>query len=100
LRALLLYRLMQKASANPSIRGTVVEIWATLASRGQYLKPLLEHNIIWSEEEKNWFADLKNANDGVRYIVNLMVSPSITVLIRSSKRLGRSISFMSRCSKA
>jgi hypothetical protein len=26
--ALLLYRLMQKASANPSINGTVVEIWA------------------------------------------------------------------------
>jgi hypothetical protein len=35
--------------------------------------PLLEHNIIWSEEEKNWFADLKDANDGVCYVVNLMV---------------------------
>jgi hypothetical protein len=47
--ALLLYRLMQKASANPSINGTVVEIWATLASSGQYLKSLLEHVVIWSE---------------------------------------------------
>ena len=73
LRSLLLYRLMQKASTNPSINGTVVEIWATLASSGQYLKALLEHNIIWSEEEKDWFADLKDENDGVRYVVNLMV---------------------------
>jgi len=73
LRALLLYRLMQKASANPSMTDTVVEIWATLASSGQHLKSLLEHNIIWSEGEKVWFADVKDANDGVRYVVNLMV---------------------------
>ena len=60
---------MQKASANPSMTDTVVEIWATLVSSGQHLKSLLEHNIIWSEGEKVWFADVKDANDGVRYVV-------------------------------
>jgi hypothetical protein len=73
LRALLLYRLMQKAPANPSLKGTIVRIWATLASSGQYLKTLLEGNIIWSEEEKSWFANLKDANDGVSYVVNIML---------------------------
>jgi hypothetical protein len=73
LRALLVYRLMQKASANPLLKGADVEIWATLASSGQCLKALLEHNIIWSEEEKGCFGNLKDANDGVRHIVNLMV---------------------------
>jgi hypothetical protein len=74
--SLLLYRLMEKASANPSLKPTVVEIWAMLASSGQHLKPLLEHNVVWSEDEKAWFADIKDANDGVGYVVNLMVPES------------------------
>ena len=73
---MLLYRLGEKASANPSLKPTVVEIWAMLASSGQYLKRLLEHNVVWAEDEKAWFADIKDANDGVRYVVNLMVPDS------------------------
>jgi hypothetical protein len=38
----------------------------TRSTSAKYLKSPLEHVVIWSEEEKVWFVDLKDANDGVR----------------------------------
>jgi len=56
-----------------ALRPAAADIWVALASGGQYLKALLQNNIIWKDSEEIWFTELKDASDGVRYVANLIV---------------------------
>jgi hypothetical protein len=84
--ALMFRRLMNKEASNHDLRARVIEIWMILANSGSYLKDLLEDNVLWSATDKAWFDDLRNGNDVVWYVANLMVpevyrdDPELTVL--------------------
>jgi hypothetical protein len=66
-------RLNRKAATNPALRSAAVDVWIMMASSGKYLKALLEHNVVWSDKEKEWFAGLRNEKDGIRYVINFAV---------------------------
>jgi hypothetical protein len=60
------------AETDPRLQDDVVDIWVHLAEGGKYLSALVPQNIIWSEDEKVWFADVKSQRDGAQHVVWLM----------------------------
>lgn len=72
-RALLFHELMRREESDPALHSAVVGIWVELASSGQFLRNLLEHNIVWSDAEKSCLKDFKTDDDAVAYIVNCIV---------------------------
>jgi hypothetical protein len=48
-------------------------MWISLADGGQSLKASLEHNIIWSDQEKEWFSHIKSEEEGVKYVLNYVL---------------------------
>jgi len=81
--ALLVKRATILAEHNVAFHDDVAAIWVRLAEGGKYLKRLLEHNVIWDDNEKLWFSEFKSEKDGASYVLNLM-SPK---WIRENKQI-------------
>lgn len=68
--AAVLMRATTLANKNKELENRVAEIWIHVAEGCRFLKNSLEHNVIWSANEKQWFNMLKDENDGIKYCVN------------------------------
>jgi hypothetical protein len=91
-RAIVLHELMQREQNDPSLYEVVVDLWVELAGSAQYIKPLLENNIVWSDDEKSWFKIFDTADDAVSQIVNHLV-PARYRSHRKFKELGEKHNF-------
>lgn len=54
----------------------LAEIWAAMARSGALLPTVYRVNLLWSEDEKEWFRHLSDERSGVDYVLNFM-TPSI-----------------------
>lgn len=66
----LIRRATEMAEQNNIFVDDVADIWLALTRGSAFLKRLLEHNVIWSREEKMWFDDLTGQLSGMRYTFN------------------------------
>jgi hypothetical protein len=73
LRAWLFHELIRREETDLTLHKIVVDIWVDLAGSCQYLPNLLEHNIVWSDEEKSWLKDFKTGDEAVSKIVNILI---------------------------
>jgi len=62
-----------KAYNNPELHDDVAIIWTMLIRGSAHLRALLEHNVIWSEEEKEFFTGIKNDYSGMRHAINIVM---------------------------
>ncbi|MBI5205414.1 MAG: hypothetical protein HZA11_10905 [Nitrospirae bacterium] len=69
----LVLRATEIAEQNNIFVDDVVDIWIALIRGSAFLKRLLEHNVIWSRDEKVWFDNLTDQLSGMRYTFNLIM---------------------------
>jgi hypothetical protein len=55
LHALIVMKANEVAQRSPELVRSVVDIWVHLIACSRVLKNALEHNVLWSDEEKLWF---------------------------------------------
>jgi hypothetical protein len=75
--------LSRKAATNPALRSAAVEVWIMMASSGKYLKALLEHNVVWSDKEKNGLPDLGTSRTGY-VMLSISRSPNFFMMTQRS----------------
>lgn len=68
--AALIMRATALANKNREFENQAAEMWLCVADGCRFLKNNLQHNIIWSADEKIWFDTLKDEKDGVSYCLN------------------------------
>jgi hypothetical protein len=73
LQAALIKRASERANSNPNLDEHIVDIWIMLAKGAALLHEVVERNILWSEDEKEWFADIKDEKSGIWYCLNILV---------------------------
>ena len=71
--ALLIKRASERAVSNPNLDEHVVEIWIMLAKGAAVLHEVIKQNILWSEDEKEWFADIEDEKSGIWYCLNILM---------------------------
>jgi len=71
--SLLILRATRICEGNNQGGNAVAKMWCALVQGGQYVPLSLEHNILWSDLEKEWFALLKTEKDGIKYVLNQML---------------------------
>ena len=64
-------RLDQLATLDATLVNQAVALWLQLADAGRYVPRLLESNVVWKAEEKEWFETTKTEKDGMRYVVTI-----------------------------
>jgi hypothetical protein len=68
----LVHRLDQLAE-DQAVIDAAVEVWLLLADAGQYLANLLEHNVVWAADEKEYFSAIETKKDGVWYVLKILL---------------------------
>ena len=71
--ALLVKEATERALGKPDIEDTAAEIWLYLIRGSAHIKHLLEHNIVWSEDEKEWFSLIQNESDAMRHTISYVL---------------------------
>lgn len=64
-------RLDEIAARNDALVEVALNVWLQLAESARYIPKLLESNIVWKPDEKEWFSLLKTENDGRRYALTM-----------------------------
>ncbi len=71
--AALIKEATERALGKPNLEDAVAEIWLYLIRGSAHIKHLLEHNIVWSEDEKAWFALIRNESDAMRHTISYVL---------------------------
>ncbi len=61
----------------------IQDAWISLAEAGGNIRTIIRDNIIWDENEKIWFSDIKDRKAGVSYVLSLMMPKTL----RKSQKL-------------
>jgi hypothetical protein len=77
--AFLQIRLMKKAETSNICRQQCLENWILMAESGAYLKAILSNNIVWTDDEKQFFKRIKDESGGVEFVTNNIVPISYRV---------------------
>lgn len=59
-----------KALKQREFTDNLANLWIKLIAGSAHLKALLQHNVIWSEEEKIWFSNITDEHSGMMYTLN------------------------------
>lgn len=70
--AALIQRATEIASRKPDLQSDLSVIWIMLARGSENICELLPPNILWSDDEKAYFADIKNEHDGLWYCLQIL----------------------------
>ncbi|MGB7916319.1 MAG: hypothetical protein WCF79_13665 [Rhodomicrobium sp.] len=65
--AALVFRATKISERNASCRAEAAEIWKSLLAASKNLKQICGQTGLWGQDEKIWFAELKNERDGQMY---------------------------------
>jgi hypothetical protein len=76
LAAFAVLQLTDRAERNPEVFSTSTDIWLTLAKSGGVFPSLLQHNIVWKNDEKEWFSIIKDGSEGINFVSNFIVPKS------------------------
>src|SRR5580700_2702295 len=68
----LILRATEIASEKNHLKSDVAALWIMLAKGSGNLSELLPPNVLWSDEEKAYFADIKNQRDGIWYCLQIL----------------------------
>jgi hypothetical protein len=71
-QAALIRRATELASRKSDFQSDVAAIWVMLARGSATISELLPPNALWSDDEKAYFADIKNQRDGIWYCLNIL----------------------------
>jgi len=55
----------------------LAEIWITVAEGCYCLANVVQNNILWSDDEKIWYSEVKSEKDGIAYCLNLIAPQEI-----------------------
>jgi hypothetical protein len=68
----LIRRATEIASRKADLQPDTAALWIMLARGAANLRELLPPNALWSDDEKAYFADIKNQRDGVWYCLQVL----------------------------
>jgi hypothetical protein len=71
-QAALIRRATELASRKSNYQSDVAAMWIMLARGSANMSELLPPNVFWSDDEKAYFADIKNQRDGIWYCLNIL----------------------------
>jgi hypothetical protein len=71
-QAALIRRATEIASRNTNLQSDVAALWIMLAQGSANLSELLPQNLLWSDDEKAYFVDIKNQHDGIWYCLQIL----------------------------
>lgn len=63
----------ERALGKPNLEDVAAEIWLCLIRGSAHIKHLLEHNIVWSEDQKKWFSLIQNESDAMRHTISYVL---------------------------
>lgn len=76
--AALLYRLMQMAKRDQGLTDALASAWVNLARDAPLLKTVLPNNVVWRDEEKEWFKfELRFSDPKVISLIINHVAPEL-----------------------
>jgi hypothetical protein len=75
--AFLVKEATERALGKPDLEDTAAEIWLYLIRGSAHIKQLLEHNVVWSEDEKEWFSLIQNESDAMRHTISYVLPKSL-----------------------
>src|SRR5688572_624847 len=71
--SLLIKRATKMSQDSESRTASCVKMWGALVQGGQFLHSSLQHNILWSDLEKEWFSPIKTEKEGMKFVLNFML---------------------------
>ena len=72
-QAALIMRATQKSETSPLLLDDTAQIWVHLVKGGAVIDGALRDNILWSDEEKEYFSSIHDETSGMEYVVNHVV---------------------------
>jgi hypothetical protein len=71
-QAALIRRATEFGAKKSEFQSDVAAIWIMLARGSANMSELLPPNALWSDDEKAYFAEIKNQRDGIWYCLNIL----------------------------
>ena len=71
--SLMIMRVTEICKKTDPHNASCTRMWRSLIEGGQFLHSSLEHNVLWSHLEKDWFSPVKTEKDGLKFVLNYML---------------------------